>query len=494
MKQLACILTLAGILIRGTAAQFHENQMNDFVWVASQVSGTLVAYETSGAPAGISVQAGGLPMGVCLAENGHVYATQSATGRVLRCAANGAEPVDFVVGTAPAAIAVDGDGHLWVTDAGAPRFYKVAPDGTVLLTITPGVTPMTFYGGVAVNRLGQVWVANHNDSHVYVYDTRGNAASFSPISVSTRHAGPFGVAVDGQGHCWVAYRSGGVLKFDHNSGAVLASTTSGNPSPVGVAVNHFNELYVANADANSGTLNYYNQNGLLLQTTTAGEALFGIALDGNGDVWATGTQSGTLLKFERWNLNRLGAFPTGAAPLYLGDFTGYVQANIFRQQACDDLDGDSYSNAAELRAGTNPFDNESTPAHPRPVQTGVASVGGTIWTAFRAWPDATFGFAAAASFNASRNPANGIEVPNTPRRIPLEDDGLYDYSFQSPHIFQHYGGFLDQNGDAYGQIHIPPSFARLVGTAFYIAFITLDGSKGMPITTISNCHPITVQR
>jgi sugar lactone lactonase YvrE len=493
MRKLAFSLALVGILGAVAAAQPAANQMNNYVWVASQVSGTVVAYENYGAQTSFSLTPGGFPAGVCVAENGHVYVTQTGVGGVFHCAANGTAPTVYAVGTNPAGIAVDGDGNLWVTDAGAPSYYKVSPTGTVLLTVTPNVTTMSIYGGVACNPNGQVWVANFNDNNIYVCDYNGAPASFSPISVSTLYTGPFGVAVDGQGHCWVTYQSGAVLKFDRNSGAVLVSITTGNPAPVGVAVNNFNEVYVANANANTGTVNYYNQNGLLIQATTAGEALFGLAIDGNGDVWATGTQSNKLFKFDRWNLNGLGTFGTGIVPLSLGDFTGYVQGNIFNQQASDDLDSDTYSNASELAAGTNPFDSNSTPVNPRPVHTGVPTVGSTVWTAFRFYNDATLGFAAAASLNLTANPANYIQVPYTALSIPLEHDGLYDYSFTNFWVFQNYGGYLDANGDAYGQIHFPSSFSVLAGTTFYIAFVTLDDNKSMPITTISNNCAITIR-
>jgi streptogramin lyase len=463
--------------------------MNNYVWVANQFSGTLVAYQTNGTQTSIS-QGASFPSSVAVAEDGHVFVTQLLTNQILGVNANGTTATSFAVGSAPSALCLDGNGDLWVTDSNAASFYKVQTNGTVLLTVTPGVTTLNFTGGVAANAFNQVWVANANDNNVYICDTNGSAASFSPITTGATQ--PTGVAVDRSGDCWVTYQSGAIYKFNHTTGAVLASITTGNSNPVGIAVNNFNEIIVANADA-SGTVNHYGQTGVFIQSTTLGESAFGVALDGNGDVWVTGTVNHRVYKLDRFKLNQLGWFSTGTLPLNLGDFTGYVHANIFNQGAQDDLDGDGDSNANEVDAGTNPFDANSTVTNPRPVQTGEAQIGTSCYTAFRCYNDALLGFAAAASFNASQNPSNYISVPFTNWTIPLEHDGLYDYSFQNFWVFQNYGGFLDQDGDAYGQIYLPSSFTALVGTKFYIAFVTLDNSRLIPIKTISNNLEITIQ-
>ena len=496
MKKVAFVLALVGILGSFATAQPHSNQMNNFIWVASQGSGSLVAYETYGATTSINLTVSNNPTGVAVGEDGHVYVTQSGTNQIYYASADGLTSTFYTVGTNPYALAFDADGNLWVTDSGAPSFYKVASNGNILATITPNVSTLFFQGGVATNRFDQVWVANSNDHNIYIYDYSGTALSFSPINVGTLYTHPTGVAVDRQGHCWVVYQNGGsngaIFKFDRNTGNILASITTGNSSPVSIAVNNFNEIYVANSDNNTGTLNYYNQNGVFIQSATVGESLFGISLDGNGDIWVTGTQNNRIYKYDRWSLNRLGYFSTGTNPLNLGDFTGYIQANIFNQGASDDLDNDTYDNATEVDAGTNPFDTFSTPLNPRPVHTGLPTVNNTIWTCFRFYNDATLGYAAAASLNTTHNPSNYIQIPFSTRTIPLEHDGLYDYSFNNFWVFQQYGGYLDANGDAYGQIYFPSSFSSLVGTTFYIGFVTLDNSQTMPISTISNNYPITI--
>jgi len=489
MRKVAFLLALVGILGGLAAAQPGPNQMNNYVWVANQFSGTLTAYQTNGAQTSIS-QSASFPSSIAVAENGHVFVTQLLTDQILSVNADGTSSTVFTVGSAPSALCLDGDGNLWVTDSNAASFYRVQANGTILLTVTPGVTTLNFNGGVAANAFNQVWVANANDHNVYVCDYSGTPASFSPISVAATQ--PTAVAVDRSGDCWVTYQSGAVYKFNHTTGAVLASITTGNTLPVGVAVNNFNEIYVANADA-AGTVNYYGQTGVFIQTTTLSESAFGIALDGNGDVWVTGTVNHRVYKLDRFKLNQLGWFSTGTLPLNLGDFTGYVHANIFNQGAQDDLDGDGHSNASEVNAGTNPFDPQSTVTNPRPVQTGEARIGSSFYTAFRYYNDALLGFSAAASFNASQSPSNYIQVPNTSWSIPLEHDALYDFSFSNFWVFQNYGGFLDQDGDAYGQVYLPSSFAPLVGTKFYIAFVTMNNARTIPIKTISNNLEITIQ-
>lgn len=485
MRQITSML-IAIALIGGLSFAQQPNTMNDYVWAAS--NGAVVAFDTTGTAVTMHNPSGN-PAGIAMAANGHVYIARNA-GSIYHASADGATVNTYTVGTAPYHVAIDGDSNVWVSDSSAPNVYKMGPTGTVLLTLAPNGAG-NFYASIGINSFDEVWCANNTDGNIYVYDTAGVASTFSPIDVGSSPALPYGVAMDRSGNCWITYQDGVVYKFDRTNGNVLFSITTGNPLPVGIAVSANGSAYVANADS-SGTVNLYSSGGTLIQTTAIGATAFGVSLDGNGDVWVASSGANQIYKLDRFSLSPLGDFAVGSNFFSMGDATGYAQANVLHQSPSDDFDADTVSNTAELDAGTNPFDSMSTPSAPRPIASGVPTEGATTRINFRFAADSTLGYAAGASLNLS-GPSGYIQVPNTARTIPLEDDAFYRFAMNNFWHFQGFGGFLDGNGDAYATINIPSASGQLVGTTFYVAFVTLDNNRPLPIITISNTTRVTIQ-
>lgn len=125
------------------------------------------------------------PIGIAVAPNGDVFASDADNQRVIRYSADGG--ASSFVGTGrrdageyglntPGSLALDGEGNLFVVDILNSRVMKYSPDGKFLLQIGErGDTAGTFSRpkGVAVDHLGNVYVSDSLLAAVQVFDRRG---------------------------------------------------------------------------------------------------------------------------------------------------------------------------------------------------------------------------------------------------------------------------------------------------------------------------------
>ena len=93
--------------------------------------------------------------------------------------------------------AVAPDGTFWETD-GASGLYHYAADGSVL----GSWTSFTYATGVAVDTAGHVYVANFDDATIHVLDQGGT--ELTHWQVDGGKVGPVGIAVDHAGNLYVA--------------------------------------------------------------------------------------------------------------------------------------------------------------------------------------------------------------------------------------------------------------------------------------------------
>ena len=124
----------------------------------------------------------------------------------------------------PAGIAVDAAGYVYVADNGNHTIRKVAPDGTVTTLAGqarqhgaadgPGATArFLFPTGVAVDALGNVYVADHLNATVRKIAATGEVSTLAGMPLRSGHldgpgpearfVGPFGIAVAADGVLYV---------------------------------------------------------------------------------------------------------------------------------------------------------------------------------------------------------------------------------------------------------------------------------------------------
>jgi sugar lactone lactonase YvrE len=223
------------------------------------------------------------------------------------------EPLDNGYGT----VAFAPSGEFYVLDTGNHRVQHFDKARKFLGSWSGSGTDAGRYDlplGLAVNAEGVVYVLDSGRNVVEAYDKDGKVlTSFSP-----RLAGPYtanGLQLDGQGNIYVvaAWQAGnGIRKFD-SKGTLLATIGSFglsiDPQMTGVAVDAAGRVFaLQSGPAGTGhSVRVYDRDGTFVASfgdygSGDGQVgrgwAFGIALDGEGNVYLTSPGKNRLEKFR----------------------------------------------------------------------------------------------------------------------------------------------------------------------------------------------------
>jgi YYY domain-containing protein len=172
----------------------------------------------------------------------------------------------------PRGVAIGPDGNIYVTDTGNKRVAIFKPDGTFVREISSGVTPAKFNAqypynkdgemnepiGLAVDKQGNVYVAEANNHRIEKFDNTGKYTAQWPIPAGMWSPGPYMepfMAFDGQGNLYVTAPTGkAVLKYDPTGKLLGQATSSGTTAlqlPTGIWADADGTVYVVDTNANT---------------------------------------------------------------------------------------------------------------------------------------------------------------------------------------------------------------------------------------------------
>jgi YYY domain-containing protein len=171
----------------------------------------------------------------------------------------------------PRGVAIGPDGNIYVTDTGNKRVAIFTPDGKFVREISSGVTPAKLaqqypYNkdgelnepiGIAVDKQGNVYVADSNNHRIQVFDSTGKYARQWAIPAGMWDPGPYMepfIALDGQGNLYVTAPTGkAVLKYDPTGKQLGQATTNGTTTlqlPTGIWADPDGTIYVSDTNGN----------------------------------------------------------------------------------------------------------------------------------------------------------------------------------------------------------------------------------------------------
>ena len=198
----------------------------------------------------------------------------------------------------PFGVAVDKAGNVYIADAANSAIKKWNPAGHSVTTLADSSSGLYSPTGVAVDGAGNVYIADMGISEVKKWNV---ANSNLTTLVSSGLYEPHGVAVDAAGNVYIAdtYNSA-VKKWNVASSNVttLADSSSGLLGPGGVAVDAAGNVYIADT-YNLAVKKWNVANSNLTTLVSSGlNYPFGVAVDGAGNVYIADTYNNA---FEVWN-------------------------------------------------------------------------------------------------------------------------------------------------------------------------------------------------
>ncbi len=243
-----------------------------------------------------------------------------------------------VLATGARTVAIDENNDVWI--GGSNNFWHEKLDGQTGNRI-PG-TEFNLgaggYGGL-IDGNGILWSAGPRDGNPLLrYDTKGLT---SPPGQVLYGKGDYGVGIDpNTGEVWsTTFTEGIVYKLDA-AGNILGSFPHGNQFAQGVAVDAFQNVWIAHSLVNGFSVGHLKTDGTFVGNVQLNEAgPTGVAVDAFGNVWVSNYSSNSVSRINP-NAGPIGngGYPIGAVDLTIplgananpytySDMTGFVVLN-----------------------------------------------------------------------------------------------------------------------------------------------------------------------
>ncbi len=223
----------------------------------------------------------------------------------------------------PVGIAIDGSANVWVTNYGLNLTTDANAPGTSVSEFNSSGTPINSTGitgggiaaplGIAIDKSGNVWIANDNNRCISELDPSGTAKSSASGYTGGGLAGATGIAIDTSGEVWVTDNDvAGLSKFDSSGTPVSANGYTGGGLGLadGVAIDASGNVWTTSTEA--ATISEFNSGGTPVSSTGfTGHGLsepYGIAIDASGNVWVANAAGNSVTE-----LNSSGTAISGAS-------------------------------------------------------------------------------------------------------------------------------------------------------------------------------------
>ncbi|MCA9564805.1 MAG: hypothetical protein KC561_15015, partial [Myxococcales bacterium] len=261
----------------------------------------------------------GLTLGDSPFQYPYLWVANSGGANVTRINTEESQTVEsYAVGPDPSRTAVDLDGNVWVANQGFDRVNGQAQRGSVTKIIAEDCSgsacvaftrPIGAAGdivrGVAVDGRNQIWVGTYEGRTLYRLDsTSGQVLSSHPIGLRVH-----GMAIDQDGILWITNLeipddgTSTLAAFNTNTRQLVADSPWQIPScsqPYGIAIDELSNVWIGNWEC--GNVARFRSSDRAFDAYAPEEPelerIRGVALDGQGSLWAVASDSNLLARFD----------------------------------------------------------------------------------------------------------------------------------------------------------------------------------------------------
>lgn len=227
----------------------------------------------------------GIARRIAAGPNGSVALADDGTPRITWPFVGSGHPTEVLLSRSSSArfvgpiggLAAAADGTVYATDYSGGGVVKVTPDGQIDGSWASSSPGMVRPEGVAVDRTGNVYVADEGNGRVQEFSSRGRLLNLLPIpqpSAGLVGLSPYGVAVDQAGNVYVSDEiNDRIVKVDRNDRILFqwgnrGSGRTGLRAPQGIALDEKRgRLYVA--DNGNNRIQILSTTGTLLGAVPA---------------------------------------------------------------------------------------------------------------------------------------------------------------------------------------------------------------------------------
>jgi hypothetical protein len=224
------------------------------------------------------------------------------------------QPNDFTLGliysggglNSVGGLAIDGLGDIWLANDGSNSLSEFSPTGAAIST-SSGFTGggLSNPTGLAIDNSGALWTSSPANNRISEFASNGTAITSSSGYTGGGLNSPRSVAIDASGNVWVGNSSGNSIS-EFSSGGTAITTSSGYTggglsNPRAASIDGSGNVWLPNNSGNS--LSKFNSAGTALSTSsgyTGGglNAPKDLALDSSGNVWVANNGNSTISKFS----------------------------------------------------------------------------------------------------------------------------------------------------------------------------------------------------
>ena len=235
-------------------------------------------------------------------------------------------------------IALDRNGDVWVANSGNATIQKIAVrEGTVSEQVSIGGV---YYYGALIDSGGILWIADTSGQQMIRYDTAG-----FPGGAAGQIALPgsiYGFTIDRDDTVWVAGSSGPILyRIPAGSSAPETIALTDQTGGLYAVVFDTNGRIWATNDGNNRLLRYDPADGMVatvqLDAVSAplepGTYPHGLGADEQGFVYSVNMSSNNVSKVDVVSCAVVTTYPVGATPYTYSDLTGFIYRNVTRKPA-----------------------------------------------------------------------------------------------------------------------------------------------------------------